>query len=300
LDEKPVTRKKLRARLRRSIVYGALVLAALYSTWPIFRMALAGYDISFFSIVYYGLLHRGPTILYAGPYPFRSGPTNYLDALMPNAFPARMENSVGIAAISISIALAAGVTVAYALARLPIRGKGAISYALLALRALFPVAIAAPLYVIFTRDGLLDSYVAVAIGEELVVLPVVIWMLRGFFTDIPRDIYDVAAAFGATEGQIFRRVALRMVIPGIAVTSLFAFILIWNEFAIANILTGSLTKTATVGVWTGFAEIRLRVIRFDALNAAGFLAWIPAIALTLAIRRYLAKGYSLGTASSNA
>ena len=130
-------------------------------------------------------------------------------------------------------------TVAYALARLPIRGKGVISYMLLALRAVSPFAVVVPLYIVYTRNGLWDTYIGVALAEELVILSVVVWMLRGFFTDIPKEIYDAAAVFGATEWQIFRRVALRMVIPGIVVTALFAFVLIWNEFVISDILTGT-------------------------------------------------------------
>ena len=94
---------------------------------------------------------------------------------------------------------------------------------------------------------------------------------------------------------------MRMVIPGIVVTALFGFVLIWNEFVLSGILTGAATKTVAVGVWTGLGESTqfFKVIRFDDLNAAGFLAWIPAIAVMLAIRRYLAKGFSLGTASAD-
>lgn len=175
-------------------------------------------------------------------------------------------------------------------------------YALLVLRAVFPVAVAAPLYVIFTQDGLRNSAIGVALAEELVILSVVVWMLRGFFLDIPRDVYDAAAVCGASEGQIFRLVALRMVIPGMIVTVLFAFILIWNDFSVADIFTGPATKTAMVGVWSGLGP-RMQtftVVHFDHLTAAGFLAWIPVIAVTLAIKRYMAKGYSLGTASSSA
>ncbi|MDA4132594.1 MAG: ABC transporter permease subunit, partial [Thaumarchaeota archaeon] len=109
-----------------------------------------------------------------------------------------------------------------------------------------------------------------------------------------------AAVFGASEMQIFRRVALRMVIPGIVVTALFSFVLIWNEFVISDILTGPVAKTVAVGVWSGMGEstVTFKQLTFDDLNAGGFLAWLPAIAVMLAIRKYLAKGYSLGTASS--
>jgi multiple sugar transport system permease protein len=283
--------------LRRAILYGVLVFAALYSTWPIFTMALAGYGVSIASTLFFTLIHKGP--VFTGP-GIRSGPTSYLDALRPDAFPAHLGNTLAVAAMSIAIALGVGVTVAYALARLPIRGKGAISYALLSLSAVFPVAVAANLYVIFTKEGLLGSIVGVALAEELVILPVVVLMLRSFFSQIPHSIYDVAAACGASEDQIFRQVALRMVIPGLVITALFAFILIWNELAIADILAGPSSKTITVGVWTGWgvSHFRTTPIGWTELNAAGFLAWIPALFLTLALKRYLAKGYSLGIASA--
>jgi multiple sugar transport system permease protein len=292
------TRKKLYALARRFIVYGVLVLAALYSTWPIFIMALTGYDISLTPLF---LLWRR-TVTFPPGFTNGATPIHYLNALSSSAFQTRVENTVVIAGISIAMALAAGVTAAFALARIPIRGKGAISYVLLALRAIFPVAAAAPLYVIFTHDGLWDTYVGVALGEELAILSIVVWVLRGFFSDIPREIYEAAAAFGASEGQIFRRVALRMVVPGMVVTALFAFILIWNEFAIADTLSGPVTKTVAVGVWTplGGNTQSFTVVRWDALNAAGFLSWIPAIGLTLGIKRYLARCYSLGTAGSRA
>ncbi len=285
--------------LGRMLTYLALVIAAFFSLWPILIMALEGYGIDL------SPLFSGKGVTIVGGAPFYSGgifptPIHYLDALTLVAFPSRMANTMAISAISIAIALATGITAAYALARLPIRGKGAISYMLLALRAVSPFVVVVPLYVIYTRNGLWDTYTGVALAEELVILSVVVWMLRGFFSDIPREIYDAAAVFGASEGQIFRRVALRMVIPGIIVTALFAFVLVWNEFVIADILTGPVTKTVAVGVWTGLGEntASFKVINFDDLNAGGFLAWLPAIAVMLAIRRYLAKGYSLGTASS--
>ncbi len=288
--------------LGRVLTYAALILAAFYSAWPIMIMGLEGYGIDL-SPIFAG---KGKIITVGGVPGYSGGifptPIHYLDALVLNAFPARMENTMIISAISIAIALAAGVTVAYALARLPIRGKGAISYMLLALRAVSPFVVVVPLYIIYTRHSLWDTYVGVALAEELIVLSVVVWMLRGFFSDIPQEIYDAAASFGASEGQIFRRVALRMVIPGIVVTALFAFVLIWNEFVISDILTGPITKTVAVGVWNGLGEntVGFAKLSFDDLNAGGFLSWLPAIAVMLVIRRYLAKGYSLGTASSKA
>ncbi len=291
--------KKRRPSLGSVMTYVVLVLAALYSFWPILIMALEGYQIDL------APLFSGKAVRSIGGVPFYSGgiyptPIHYIDAIKIVAFPRLLGNTSLIAAISISVALAAGVTAAYALARLPVRGKGFITYTLLALRAVSPFALIVPLYIFFTRNGLWDTYLGVGLAEEVAILSMVVWMLRGFFTDIPKEVYDAAAVFGASEWQIFRRVALRMVIPGIVVTSLFAFVLIWNEFPISEILTGPVTKTVAVGVWSGLGETTnsFMEVSFDDLNAAGFLAWIPAIIVILAIRRYLAKGYSLGTASS--
>ncbi len=124
-------------------------------------------------------------------------------------------------------------------------------------------------------------------------VPVVVWMLRGLFSDIPKETYDAAEVFGASEMQIFRKIALPMIILGIVATAIFSFVLIWNEFIIANTLTGPVTKTISVGIWNGMGDqFGIVSIDADAVNAAGFLAFLPAIALFLAIKKYLAKGFS--------
>ncbi len=281
------------------MAYALLLLASLYSVWPIMIMALEGYDIDLSPIF------SGRGIRFVGGVPDYSGgiyptPIHYLDALTLQGFPRLMANSLAIAAISTAIALATGVTVAYALARVNIRGKGVVTYLLLALRAVSPFIVVVPLYVIYNRVGLWDTLGGAGLAEELAILSVVVWTLRGFFADIPQEIYEAAAIFGGSDLQIFRRIALRMVAPGIVVTTLFAFVLIWNEFVIADIITGPAAKTVAVGVWTGLGENTqtFKVIRWDDLNAAGFLSFVPAIAVMLGIRRYLAKAFSLGTATA--
>jgi multiple sugar transport system permease protein len=280
------------------LTYVLLIVAALFSVWPMMTMALEGYGADLAPLISgQALTHIGPVIVLGG---FHPTPIYYLDALRLGEFPRLVVNTSAIAAISVAIALAAGVGTAYALARVPIKGKGVISYALLALRAVSPFAVVVPLYVLFTRNGLWDTYIGTALAEELVILSVAVWMLRGFFSDIPREIYEAAAVFGASEWQIFRRVALRMVIPGIVVTALFAFVLIWNDFLISVVVTGPAAKTVAVGVWSGMGETSSHFsVNWDDLNAAGFLSWLPAIVVVLSIRKYLAKGYSLGTAKAS-
>jgi multiple sugar transport system permease protein len=126
-------------------------------------------------------------------------------------------------------------------------------------------------------------------------LPVVIWMMRGFFQDIPKDIWEAASSYGASEFTIFWRVALPIVIPGLIATIIFAFVLTWNEFLYSSILTGPVTKTVTKGVWFGMGEAGgFKVVEWDDINTGGVLAFLPAVTLIILIRRYLVRGFTLG------
>jgi multiple sugar transport system permease protein len=290
-------KKRKRLHSRSAFAYSGMIVAALYSAWPLAIMALEGYDIDL------SPLFSGRGVRLVGGVPYYSGgifpnPIHYLNALTLGGFPRLVGNSLAIALISIGIALSVGIPVAYVMARIDLRGKNFVAYTLLALRALSPFVVIIPLYITYSRIGLFDTYSGVALAEEMLILTVVVWMVRGFFADIPREIYDAALVFGKTDWQIFRRVALPMVLPGIAVCSLFALVLIWNEFLIAQTLTGPATKTVAVGVWSGMSEssVSFKSLAWDELNAGGTLAFVPAVAVMLFIRKYLAKGFSLGTA----
>jgi len=260
-------------------------------------MALEGADIDL------GPLWSGKGIHFVSGVPFYSGgffPTlaNFRDALELGNFPRLVFNSTTIAFLSIAIALAAGIPAGYALARSKLKGMGAVGFVLLALRTVSPFAIVLPLYLTYVRIGLFDSYLGMSLAYLVIDMPVVVWMLSGFFRDVPGSIYEAAETSGASERQIFWRIALPSVAAGIAATVIFAFVLIWNEFLMASLLTGASTKTVSLGVWSGVGETfgGLQSAQWDAINAAGTLAFVPAFALILLVRRYLAKGFSLATA----
>jgi multiple sugar transport system permease protein len=282
--------------LRRLPVYVGLLLATLFSFWPITTMALEGADIDL------GPLWSGRGIHFVAGVPFYSGgffPTwaNFRDALELGNFPRLVFNSSTIALLSIAIALAAGVPAAYALARSKLKGMSAVGFLLLALRTVSPFAIVLPLYLIYVHVGLFDSYAGMSLAYLVIDVPVVVWMLSGFFRDVPATVYEAAESSGASEFQVFWRVALPSVAVGVAATMIFAFVLIWNEFLIASLLTGAATKTVSLGVWSGIGEAfgGLQSADWDAINAAGTLSFVPAFALILVVRRYLARGFSLAT-----
>ena len=273
----------------RALLYFAFVVAILYSLFP--PIAMAADTVGANLAALFAVIGGAPIVRGA----FYFTPAYYRDALSLAAFPSRALNSLAIAAMSIGAALAVGIPVSYILARVDIKGKGAISFVLLALRTVSPFAVVLPLYIFFNKIGLWDTYQGVAVAELLFVLTVVVWMVKGFFADIPRQVYDAASVFTSSEGQIFRRVALPLVAGGVAVTAIFGIVLIWNEFLISTILTGPHTKSVAVGIWTGVGEGNTAPAFID-LEVAATLAYLPALAVMLAIRKYLAKGFSLATA----
>lgn len=294
-NPRPTKRRRSPGRI---LLYVLATLAAFYSFWPIMVMALEGYNIDL------GVIFAGRAIaiqiggVTVAPKTIIPTAYFYLQDLSVEAYPRLVANTLGMAALAISIALVVGTPVAYVLARIDVRGKSLISYLLLALRTMSQFVVIIPLYVAYSALGLYDTFTGIALAEQLLILSVVVWMLRGFFSDVPPDIYEAATVFGESEWQVFRRVILPMVIPGIVVTTMFALVLLWNEFLIADTLTGVTTRTVAVGVWEGMNvnQTSFNVLAWDSLNAAGTLAYIPAIAVMLAIRKYLAKGFSLGMA----
>jgi multiple sugar transport system permease protein len=282
--------------LREVPVYLFLVLAFLFAFWPVLVMALEGADIDL------GPIFSGRGISYVAGVPYYSGGiypslANYRDALLLGNFPRLVFNSTSIALLSIAIALVAGVPAGYTLARSKLRGIGAIGFLLLALRTVSPFAIILPLYLTYVQVGLFDTTLGISLAYLVIDVPVVVWMLSGFFTEIPKSLYEAAESSGANERQIFWRIAVPSVALGIAATAIFAFVLIWNEFLIASLLTASVTKTVSVGVWSGVGEGfgGLKSANWDEINAGGTLAFIPAFTVLLIVRRYLARGFSLAT-----
>jgi multiple sugar transport system permease protein len=271
------------------LLYFAFMVAILYSLFPPIAMAADTVGANLAALI--AIIGGAPLV----PHAFYFTPFYYQNALGLAAFPSRALNSLAIAALSVGAALAVGIPVSYALARVDTKGTGGVSFVLLALRTISPFAVVLPLYILFNGVGLLDTYQGVALAELLFVLTVVVWMVKGFFADIPRQVYDAASVFASSEGQIFRQVALPLVAGGVAVTAIFGVVLIWNEFLISFVFAGPHTKSVAVGVWTGLGEAN-KTQAFVYLETAATIAYLPALAVMLAIRKHLAKGFSLATA----
>ena len=277
------------------IRYLLLVSASLWVLWPISIMIEEGFRVDI------GPLFSGRGASFVGEFfqgqgGIRFSTIEYVKALRVEAYPRLLTNSVIIAVSSVVVAAVAGIPAAFTLALYKFRGKAFITYSLLALRTISPFAVLLPFFIIYGRLGLFDTYQGMAIVYLIINVPILTMMMRGFFKDIPKEIFEAAFMSGASDSYILRKIALPLALPGLAAAAVFAFVGTWNEFFYALFLTGTVTKTVSRGVWSGFSESieSFKILEFDELNAGGTLAIIPAVILALLVQKYLARGLTLG------
>lgn len=201
-------------------------------------------------------------------------------------------NSAVIAIGSTFFSVTIGIFCAYALARYDFTGKEDVSFWILTNRMMPAVAIILPVFLIFQTVQLLDSYIGLIALYTAMQLPFVVWMLKGYFEDIPRELEEIALVDGDTWLGAFRRVVLPVMAPSITATAIFVLILSWNEYAFALFLTGSQTKTLPVSVVT-FA-VQTAAASWDILGAACLIISLPILVFVIAVQKQFVKGLSMG------
>jgi len=202
-----------------------------------------------------------------------------------------MRNSLIVSALTTSIALALGSAAAYAIARLETPGGNRLAVMVLATQMFPGIVIIIPLFIVLSRLGLIDTYAGLVLVYLSFVLPIVIWIMKGFFEAIPPDLERAAAIDGATTWQTFTRVVLPISLPPLFAAGIFAFIESWNEFMFAIVLTRLQTKTAPIAISEFAGQYQTAV---GQMVAAATLASVPIIALALVFRSYILKGFAEG------
>jgi multiple sugar transport system permease protein len=219
---------------------------------------------------------------------------NYIGAMIPppdgrNGFKS-LADSLIVSLGTTALAMVLGAPAAYSLARWKTGGDD-LSFWILSTRMFPPVAAALPIFFIFQQLKMLDTYPVLIIANTIFVLAFVIWMLKGYFEDLPTELEEAALIDGASSFAAFRLVALPLVAPGLVATTLFSFVFTWNEFLFALLLTRKAVRTLTVMVpsLVGGHEIL-----WGEIAASGIIAIIPGILLALLLQRYLVRGLTLG------
>jgi len=206
-------------------------------------------------------------------------------------FPRHLLNSVIVSLGATSLSFLLAFPASYAVARYKFRGKNSFMVYTFFIKMLPPLAILFPLYVLFTKLGLIDTRISLVITYMTWILPLSVWMLRGFIEEIPIELEEAAMIDGCSRVSAFLRVVVPLAAPGVAATLIFNLILAWNEFLYALVLTGSHARTAPVAICS---FISFREVAWGGLSAAGVIVILPIILLVIPIQKYLVRGLTSG------
>jgi multiple sugar transport system permease protein len=201
-----------------------------------------------------------------------------------------LKNSLIIAVAVTIISIAVGSLAAYSFARFRVGGFH-LPFWILSTRMTPAVAAIIPLFLLINKLGLIDTLPAVMITHLVLTLPFAVWLLRGFFMEIPMELEEAAMVDGASRLTAFFRVVLPIAAPGLAVTGFFCFIFSWNEFMFALILTRRVATTLPVLISGMHAA---HGVLWSTMSALAVLGIIPVVILAIIAQRYLIRGMTLG------
>ena len=222
--------------------------------------------------------------------------TNYVEVLdTSRGLMSGLNNSMIIATFTSAVALTVGSAAAYALARLSLPGSNVILLSILATQKFPGIVIAIPLFIVMSRLGMIDTHLGLMFVYLSFVLPIVIWILKGFFESIPIQLEKAAAIDGATNTQTFRYIILPISLPPLFATGVFAFIESWNEFFFAIILTRINVKTAPIAISEFAGQYRTL---YGQMLASAVLASLPVVILAIIFRRFILEGFVEGAVKS--
>ncbi|MBP1873705.1 Trehalose transport system permease protein SugB [Ensifer adhaerens] len=207
------------------------------------------------------------------------------------AFMRNLGNSIFLSVTSVAVALVLGVPAAYAFARHKFKGSEDIAFTLLSFRFAPPLLVLLPLTQYFQWLGLSNTYFGLIWVYQLICLPLILWIVRGYFEDISADVEYAYRIAGHSWFATFRKIALPLAGPGIAAAGLLAFIFAWNNFVFALVLASADKQPVTVGA---LAFITSSGIQYGQIASAIVLSVTPTLALALYAQRYLVEGLSLG------
>jgi multiple sugar transport system permease protein len=203
------------------------------------------------------------------------------------------KNSVLVVGISIALALAIGTPAAYAFSRLPFRGKENLANTILSMRFMPPLAVAIPLFLMVKSIGLQDTYLGLILPYTAFSLPLIVWIMIGFFDEIPRELDDAAYVDGCSHLVVLWRVMLPLVRPGMVTAALFGAIFIWNEFLVALYVIDS-RDHQTIALGAATLVSAQRPIDWNIAAAVGVVTVIPILLFSLLVQRYIVRGLTAG------
>jgi multiple sugar transport system permease protein len=200
-------------------------------------------------------------------------------------------NSTIIAVLSTLGVLITAAPASYALSRFRVPFGPQIASYFLSARMAPPVTVVLPLFLLFRSFNLIDTHAALISAYVTVNMPFAIWMIKGFFDEIPRELDEAALLDGCSRFHAFLRIVLPLTGPGLAATAIISFIFSWNEFLFAILLTNYRARTLPVAASALMTD---RMVLWGELCATAIVIYLPVVIFALLVRKYLIKGFSFG------
>lgn len=272
-------RRKSRSGRRVRIAAG--VFACAVFLFPVFWMVLSSFKDQ------RDIFTMPPTLFFT--------PTleNYIGYMQRADINRRLINTIIVAVGSGVLSIAAGAMAGYALARIKLRGAGTIGVLILLSRGVPPIALAVPMFLVARSLGVTDKHITLILAYCTFLIPYVMWLMRGFFLALPRELEESAMIDGCSRFGAFFKIILSISLPGLLSTLIFSMILAWEELLFALVLTNRYASTIPVAI-AGIAGDTVNGANWGALTAVGTITVIPVVIFALLVQKWLIQGLADG------
>lgn len=256
---------------------GFLILYALFALFPLFWMLL----ISF----------KQDRDVYTTGFIFSPTFQNYANLIADGVYVQFFLNNIIVSGGAVLLSIIVGVPAAYAFARFNFKGRESLAFTLLSFRFAPEILVILPLFLIYQQLGLYNTYFGLIWVLQLITLPLIVWILRGYFEEISPEIEHAARVDGYPWWQVFLKILMPLIKPGLVASALLSFIFAWNNFTFPLLLGSQDVMTTTVGA---LRYISSETVQYGQMAAAVTIATIPQIILALLIQKHLVRGLSMG------
>ena len=201
-------------------------------------------------------------------------------------------NSAIIAVATVTLTLGLGILGAYSLSRFEYPGRSTLLVSFLATKMLPPALIIIPFFLMMYSYGLVNTYVGIVLSHSIRALPLALWLLKGFFDDIPKALDESARIDGCSHLEVLRYIIIPLALPGIAVAGFYTFVTSWNDFLFVSVLSQSgATRTLPYGLFIFQSQTS---INWGATITAATITMVPSIVLFTLVQNEIVEGLASG------
>lgn len=254
-----------------------LTLFAIFALFPLLWMVI----ISF----------KSDTDMFQTTFIFHPTLINYNEVLMKTDYFKAFFDNVVVSGGAVLLSIIVGVPAAYALARYNFKGKEDFAFTILSFKFAPEILVILPLFMIYQKLGLYDTYLGLIWVYQFISMPLLIWVLRGYFEDVSVEIEQAAELDGYKWYEVFLKMLLPLIKPGLVAASLLAFIFAWNSFTFSLLLSGFKIQTVTVA---SLKYIATDTVHYGQMAVAATIATLPEVIMALVIQKHLVRGLSFG------